>query len=150
MSENEISIKEVQTATLRKRTSQSGETYLISLTPALREAGIEEGELSFQVGEYVDEMGLVPAFDAELDESPATLTRKILKEGSGRGTLRVHIPKEVLEALPGFPDVDAIDWENPPELTVLAGPEMVAFEYNEPRSVTLGRDLGGDEHEGAE
>jgi hypothetical protein len=143
MSDDEISIDEIQTVTVRKRQSQHGRLILVSLTPAIRAAGLEAGGFfRFQLG-AVDEIGMVPALGFGPDEgiSSGPLTRKILAEGTGGQTLRLHIPEEALETIPGFPEIDAIDWDDPPELTVFAGDRMLAFELAESRSVTIDRDV---------
>ena len=150
MSDDEVSIDEIQTVTVRERQSQSGRLILVSLTPAIRAAGLEAGgSFRFQPG-AVDEIGMLPAlgFGPDEDISSGPLTRKILAEGTGGQTLRLHIPEEALEAIPGFPEIDAIDWDDPPELTVFAGDRMLAFELAESRSVTINRDVDDGNSEG--
>jgi hypothetical protein len=141
MPDDEISIDEIQTVTVRERKSQHGNSIVVSLTPAIRAAGLESGGwFRFQPG-AVDEIGMLPAlgFGSDEDVSEGPLTRKILFEGSG--TIRLHVPEEALEAIPGFPEIDAIEWDDPPELTVFAGDRMLAFELAESRSVTINRDV---------
>jgi len=140
MSDDEVSIDEIQTVTVRERRSQHGNSIVVSLTPAIRAAGLEGGGWFRFQPEAIDEIGMVPAigFGPDKDVSSGPLTRKILSEGSG--TLRLHIPEEALEVIPGFPEIDAIEWDDPPELTVWAGDRMLAFELAESCSVTIDRD----------
>ena len=145
MSDDEVSIDEIQTVTVRERQSQHGRLIVVSLTPAIKAAGLEAGgSFRFQPG-AIDEIEMLPAlgFGPDEDISDGPLTRKILAEGTGGQTLRLHIPEEALEAIPGFPEIDAIDWDDPPELTVWAGDRMLAFELAESRSVTIDRDIDG-------
>ena len=144
--ENDVAIREVQTATLRQHESQSSSSFRVSITPAIRAAGLESGGSFRFMPSEVDELGVLPALGSEesVDGRREPLARNIRREGANQGTLRLVIPREALEAIPGFPDVDAIDPEDPPELTVWAGDRMLAFELAERRSVTVDRDQGGD------
>ena len=147
MTDDEVPIREVQTATVRERPSQHGDAVVVSLTRAIRAAGLEDGG-SFRFDPAaVDELGMLPAigFEEVLPTARNSLVRKILNEGVGGSTLRLHIPEEALEAIPGFPPVEEIDWDDPPELSVWAGDRMLAFELAESRSVTIDRNAGDEE-----
>ena len=73
------------------------------------------------------------------DSRPSGNPSKGHNPGYESGTLRLVIPREALEAIPGFSDVDAVDSEDPPELTLWAGDRMLAFELAERCSVTVNR-----------
>ena len=150
MADDEVPIREIQTATVRRREYQTGDSYAVSLTRAIRAAGLEDGG-SFRFDpDAVDELGVVPALGSEEvpDRPRNSLMRKILKEGTGGKTLRLHIPEQALEAIPGFPPIEEIDWDDPPELSVWAGDRMLAFELAESRSVTIDRGAGEDDDGG--
>ena len=150
MPDHEVTIDEIQTVTVRERRSQHDNSVVVSLTPAIRAAGLEDGG-SFRFDpDAVEELGMVPALGSEEipDRTRNSLVRKILKEGTGGKTLRLHIPERALEAIPGFPPVEEIDWDDPPELAVWAGDRMLAFELAESRSVTIDRGTGDDDDGG--
>lgn len=138
MADDDIPIREVQTATLRRHGSRS---VKVSITEAIREAGLEDGgSFRFDPTAY-DELGMVPAIGrretVDGRRSENRLTRNIRKEGANN-TLRLVIPEPVLETL-GY-DIDEVDWEDPPEVTVWAGPELLAFDRPAARTVTVDRD----------
>jgi len=136
---------------VRERPSNNRDAVVVSLTQAIRVAGLEDGG-SFRFDpSAIEELGMLPAIGSEevLPTARNSLVRKILKEGVGGSTLRLHIPEDALEAIPGFPPIDEIDWDDPPELSVWAGDQMLAFELAESRSVTIDRSAGdSDEEEG--
>lgn len=138
---NNESIREVQTAQLR-RESASDTSYLVSLTPAIRAAGLEDGG-SFRFDpQAVPELGMLPAIgsEVEVDGRGDPLARNIRKQGTGGKTLRLVIPHEGLESL-GI-DPDTIDDDDPPELNVWAGEQLLAFELPEQRQVEIDRTPG--------
>lgn len=155
MTEDDVSIEKVQTATLRRHESQSSSSARISLTPAIRAAGLEDGGSFRFLPEKVAEFGMLPALGSEesADGRSVPLTRNILREGANKGTLRLVIPREALDAIPDLPAFDAIEWDDPPELTVWAGDRVLGFERQqqpESRSVTVDRDADRDGSEDAD
>ena len=144
-SEEDVAIREVQTAKLRL--DAHGSSIFITVTEAIRVAGLEDGG-SFRFDPAtVDELGMLAALGSEerVDGRSNPLARNIKNEGAG-STLRLVFPQQALEELV---DVDEIDWDNPPELNVWAGPRMLAFELPEKRTVSLSRndDEGSDRGE---
>jgi hypothetical protein len=136
MTDNTTDIHEVQTASLRQHGAGKN-SFVVSITKAIRAAGLEDGG-SFQfVPESVDEHGMLLAEGNEvtIDGRGDSLARNIRHQGAGGGTLQLVIPQEGLDAL-GI-DPDAIDWDNPPELTVWAGPQLLAFERAEQQSISV-------------
>ena len=96
--ENDVAIREVQTATLRQHESQSSSSFRVSIMPAIRAAGLESGgSFRFMLGE-VDERGMLPALESEksVDGRREPLARNIRREGANQGTLRLVIPREAL------------------------------------------------------
>lgn len=135
------SIREIQTAQLR-RESAGENTYLVSVTPAIRAAGLEDGG-SFRFDPHaVPELGMLPAIgsEVEVDGRGDPLARNIRQQGTGGQTLRLVIPHEGLEAL-GI-DPATMDDDNPPELNVWVGEQLLAFELPEQREVEINRTPG--------
>lgn len=125
---DDVDIRQVETATLRRQGTDDHWSVIVSITEAIREAGLGNGgSFRFDPG-AVDELGMVPAVGSEetVDGRREPLARNIKKEGEGGSTLRLVLPAEVLQALDIDPDV--IDWGDPPELTVWAGDLLLAFE----------------------
>jgi hypothetical protein len=143
--ENDVAIREVQTATLSQHESQSLSSFRASITPAIRAAGLESGGSFRFMPNESDELGMLPALGSEesVDGRRKPLARNIRREGVNQGTLRLVIPREALEAILGFSDVHVIDPDNPPELAVWAGDRMLAFELAERSSVTVDREQNG-------
>jgi hypothetical protein len=145
MTEDEIDIQKVQTAPLR-RTGAEENTVIVSITEAIRAAGLGDGGSFRFVPGAVEELGMVPALgsEQEADGRSEQLTRTIYREGAGEKTLRLIIPREALTELL---DPESIDWEDPPEVNVWAGDRMLAFDLAEPeeRTVTIDSDAGSEE-----
>ena len=140
MTEDEtVDIREVQTVKLR----HSKRSIVVRITDAIKAAGVEDG--SFRFDPYaVEEIGMVPAIAMEerIDGRTDPLTCSIHHEGAGN-TMSVSLPSDVLEAL-GI-DSDEINWDNPPELNVWAGDQLLAFERPDERTVQV--DRGNDSEE---
>ena len=142
MSENQdVDIREVQTAALRQQAADKG-TVIVSITEAIRAAGLEDGGSFRFVPSSVEEVGMLAAIGSEetVDGRSQPLARNIRREGRNGETLRLVIPHEALSLLI---DPESIDWENPPEVSVWAGDHMLAFELakDKERTVNIGRDM---------
>jgi hypothetical protein len=145
MSKNEADIREVQTARLRR--DKAGEsTVVVSVTVAIRAAGLEDGGSFRFVPSSVEEVGMLAAIGSEetVDGRSEPYARNIRHEGTGGGTLRLVIPPDALSQLT---DPESIDWEDPPEVNVWAGDRLLAFEMADPeeRTVHIDRDGEGGE-----
>lgn len=143
MSED-VDIREVEIVPIRRQGTEEHWSAMVAITQSIREAGLEDGG-SFQFDpDAADELGMVPAFGSEetVDGRRNPLTRNV-KHGSGETALRLVIPKDVLEAL-GI-DPDEIDWDDPPEVTVWAGDQLLAFERAGEQILSFDREGVGDE-----
>lgn len=132
----DVDIREVQIAPLRF----DNNSVVIRASAAIEAAGLADGgSLRFDPA-AVDELGLLPALGSptSADGRREPLTRSIQHKGAGQ-TLSVAIPPAALEAL-GI-DADDVDWDNPPELTVWAGPQLIALERPEQRTISVDRDV---------
>ncbi|WP_273737846.1 hypothetical protein [Natrinema soli] len=136
-----VDIREVQTVKLR----HSKGSIVVRITDAIRAAGVEDGSFRFDP-HAAEEIGMVPAIAMEerVDGRTDPLTCSIHHEGAG-GTMSISLPRDVLEEL-GI-DPDGIDWDNPPELNVWAGDQLLAFELPDERTVQVSR--GGDSKDDA-
>lgn len=145
MAEDEIDIQKVQTVPLR-RTGTEESTVIVSITEAIRAAGLGDGGSFRFVPGAVEELGMVPALgsEQEADGRSEQLTRTIYREGAGEKTLRLIIPPPALREIV---DPESIDWENPPEIDVWAGDRMLAFELaeTEEQTVHIDRDATGED-----
>lgn len=136
----DVDIQEVQNVPLRRdKTTQR--SVIVSITEAIRAAGLGDGgSFRFQPGS-VDEIGLLVALGSEetVDGRSERFARNIRTEGEGFETLRLVIPSEALETLV---DPEDIDWDAPPEVTVWVGDRLLAFELANPeeRTVPIDRD----------
>jgi hypothetical protein len=140
MSDDDVPIREVQTAKLRREGTDENWSAIVSITKAIRAAGLEDGgSFRFDPG-AVDELGMVPAMGSPsaADGRSEPLTRNIREEGTGGSTLRLVLPDDVLEAL-GIDD-DEVGGDDPVEVTVWAGDQLLAFERSEERMVEIDRD----------
>ena len=148
MAADEINIQKVQTAPLR-RTGAEENTVIVSITEAIRAAGLDDGGSFRFVPGAIDELGMVPALgsEQEADGRSEQLTRNIYREGAGEKTLRLIIPPAALREIV---DPESIDWSNPPEVAVWAGDRMLAFELaeKEEQTVHIDRDAGQKNIEG--
>ena len=137
----DINVREVQTATLRRQRADRG-TVLVSIPEAIAAAGLEDGG-SFRFDpSSVEETGMLVAIGSEeaVDGRSERFARTIREDGRYGETLRVVIPHEALSQLV---DPESIDWEDPPEVNVWAGDRLLAFEMADPeeRTVEVDRDL---------
>ncbi|PHQ45150.1 hypothetical protein DJ68_14690 [Halorubrum sp. C3] len=142
--DNNVPIREVQTATVRREGTDENWSAIVSITKAVRAAGLEDGG-SFRFDpSAIDELGMVPALGSPetADGRSEPLTRNVRKEGTGGSTLRLVLPDEVLDAL-DIPDED-VGGDDPAEVSVWAGDELVAFERSEERTVEVDRDEAED------
>jgi len=134
---DDVDIREVETAKLRRQGTEEHWSVIVSITEAIRQAGLEDGG-SFRFDpDAADELGMVPAIGSEetVDGRSEPLARNVKQEGAGGSTLRLVLPDEVLEALGIAPD--EIDWDNPSEVTVWAGDQLLAFERTGEQTVQL-------------
>ena len=143
LAEDETDIQKVQTVPLR-RIGTDENSVIVSITDAVRAAGLEDGgSFRFMPG-AVEELGMLPALgeEQEVDGRSERLTRNIYREGAGESTLRLIIPPSALREIV---DPESIDWEDPPEVNVWAGDRLLAFELAEPeeRTVAIDREAGG-------
>ncbi|MFW6382522.1 MAG: hypothetical protein ACOCZD_00605 [Haloferacaceae archaeon] len=133
-------IREVQTAKVRREGTDENWSAIVSITKAIRAAGLEEGgSFRFDPG-AVAELGMVPALGSPdtVDGRSEPLSRNIRQEGTGGKTLRLVLPDDVLEALDI--DDDEVGGDAPVEVTVWAGEQLVAFERSEERTVEIDRE----------
>jgi hypothetical protein len=145
MSDDDVPIREVQTAKVRREGTDENWSAIVSITKAIRAAGLEDGG-SFRFDPAaIDELGMVPALGAPetVDGRSEPLSRNVRQEGTGGRTLRLVLPDDVLEAL-GIDD-DEVGGDAPVEVTVWAGDQLLAFERSEERMVDIDRDAVGDE-----
>jgi hypothetical protein len=129
------------------RRDKAGEsTVVVSITEAIRAAGLEDGGSFRFVPNSIEEIGMLAAIGSEetVDGRSERYARNIRHEGTGGGTLRLVIPHDALSQLI---DPESIDWEDPPEVNVWAGDRLLAFEMADPeeRTVHIDRDGEGGE-----
>ena len=145
MAEDEVDIQKIQTVPLR-RTGAEENTVIVSITEAIRAAGLGDGGSFRFIPGAVEELGMVPALgsEQEADGRSERLTRTIYREGAGEKTLRLIIPPAALRKIV---DPESIDWENPPEVAVWAGDRMLAFELaeTEEQTVHIDRNAGQED-----
>ena len=141
---DETAIRHVQTAPIRADTNG---TYRVTITAAIRAAGLGDGALFRYIPEEVDNLGVVPALGSEGGKGSLRDQRTYTVEGAGEtGTaLRLSIPEVALDAL-GI-DVEDIpgpgDDGKPPLVDVFAGDRMIAFDASS--GISLG-DVLPDEY----
>ena len=141
-----IDIREVQTAPLRRDKASEG-TVIVSITEAIRTAGLEDGG-SFRFDPHtVEEIGMLAALGSEqqADGRSDPFARNIRHEGAQGKTLRLVIPREALSQLI---DPESIDWDDPPEVNVWAGDRLLAFEMADPEERTIQFDRDTTEMDG--
>jgi len=141
---DDVEIREVQTAKVRREGTDENWSAIVSITKAIRAAGLEDGG-SFRFDPLAaEELGMVPALGSPetADGRSEALTRNVRKEGAGGNTLRLVLPDDVLEAL-DLTD-DEIGGDEPAEVSVWAGDQLVAFEPLEERTVEVDRDEAED------
>jgi len=139
MQSNEsISLRPIQTAPPRReRANENG--IIVSLTEAIRAAGLESGGSFRFVPGAVEDLEMLPALgsDESVDGRSHPYRRNIRREGTHQSTLRLVIPQQAFATLL---DPDSIDWADPPLLNVWAGDQLLAFEVADKRSVDVDRD----------
>lgn len=142
--DEEADVREVETVPLRREKSDE-QTIVVSITDAIRAAGLEDGGSFRFVPGSVEEIGMLAALGSEeaIDGRSERFTRNIRSEGGDRYTRRLVIPREAVGELI---DTDSIDWENPPEVDVWAGDRMLAFELadREERTIRVEGDADND------
>ena len=138
-------IREIQTATLRYY--ESNQTITFSATKAIRAAGLEDGGSFRYVPEMKDEFGMLPALGSpeEADGRSDPLTSRIQHRGTDGKTKALNVPRACLEVLiedmPDINSADDIDWKaDPPEISIWAGPELLALGIPEERRMSVDRD----------
>jgi hypothetical protein len=144
MSNDDIPIREVQTVKVRREGSDENWSAIVSITEAIRKAGLEDGG-SFRFDpRAVDELEMVPAMGAPdaVDGRSEPLTRNVREEGAS-GTLRLVLPDDVLDALEI--NDEEVGGDDPVEVTVWAGDQLLAFERAQERTVEIDRDALEDE-----
>lgn len=145
MVEDEIDIQKVQTVPFRW-TGAEESTVIVSITEAIRVAGLAGGG-SFRFDpRAAEELGMVPArgSEQEVDGRSEKLTRNIYREGAGEKTLRLVIPPEAVREIV---DPETIDRDNPPEIDVWAGDHLLAFELAEAEERTVHIEPEGTDEE---
>ena len=135
----EADVREVETVPLRRGKSDEN-TVIVSITDAIRAAGLADGgSFRFMPGS-VTEIGMLAALGSEeqVDGRSERFTRNIRSEGGSGYTRRLVVPRDALAELI---DPDSIDWDDPPEVTVYAGDRLLAFELTnrEERSIPVER-----------
>lgn len=125
--DDETAIRHVQTAPIREDTNG---TYRVTITAAIRAAGLGSGALFRYIPEEVDNLGVVPALGSDGGAGSVRDQRTYTVEGGGEtgDALRLTIPESALDAL-GI-DVEAIGTDDgmPPLVDVFAGDRMIAFD----------------------
>lgn len=142
---DEADVREVETVPLRREKSDE-QSIVVSITAAIRSAGLEDGgSFRFMPGS-VAEIGMLAALGSEerVDGRRERFTRNIRHEGNGSYTRRLVIPHDALGELI---DPDSIDWDNPPEVRVYAGDRLLAFEAanREERTIQVDRDVNNSD-----
>ena len=134
MDESEVDVRKVQTVPLR-RTGAEENTVIVSITKAIRAAGLENGGSFRFMPRAVEELGMLPALgeEQEVDGRSEKLARNIYREGAGE-TFRLIIPPSALRKII---DPETINWEDPPEVDVWAGDRLLAFEMADPEKRTV-------------
>jgi len=130
----DVPVRHVQTAKIRYRPDT--DQYRVSLTGAIRAAGLGANAMFRYLPEEVDELGLVPALGAEEGELPNDeRTYSVVGTGPDMGTLRLQIPETVLAALGIDTDPEAAQAGELPLLDVYAGDRMIAFDKSSARAI---------------
>lgn len=143
----EADVREVETVPLRRGKSD-GNSVVVSVTDAIRAAGLADGgSFRFMPGS-VAEIGMLAALGSEeqVDGRREQFSRNIRSEGGSGYTRRLVVPRDALAELI---DPDSINWDDPPEMNVWAGDRLLAFEMADPeeRTIEIGRDATGGEGE---
>lgn len=139
MTTDEFELHEVQTAHIRWHKNRPA----VTATDALRQAGLRSGGALIYDPDTVDELGKLFAMadpTLETDGRSSTWVRSITREGDGNA-LVVSIPPEGLERLGySLDDIKTATGDDRPQVTIHAGPGLVAFEKPPSETVALDRD----------
>lgn len=121
-----VPIRHVQTARVRYD-DQTGQ-FKLTLTPAIRAAGLDQNAMFRFIPEEVDNLGLVPALGSKSGTGNLRdeRTYSVSPAGAAGEVLRLQIPEDALDAL-GI-DTDAAKEDEAPLLDVFAGDRMIAFD----------------------
>lgn len=125
---DESPIKHVQTA--RIRYEEGHDRYRLTLTPAIRAAGLGEDAVFRFIPEEVDNLGVVPALGSE-DASGHVRdnrTYSVISGGATGDAFRLQIPEAALDALGIDTSTAAAETDDLPLLDVYAGDRMIAFD----------------------
>lgn len=135
----EADVREVETVPLRREKSDE-QSVVVSITDAIRAAGLADGGSFRFVPGSVAEIGMLAALGSEeqVDGRREQFSRNIRSEGGSGYTRRLVVPRDALAELI---DPDSISWDDPPEVTVYAGDRLLAFEIanREERSIPVER-----------
>ena len=143
-SEN-VPIRHIQTVHIRY--DEHTGKYRLTLTPAIRAAGLDANAMFRYLPEEVDELGLVPALGVEdgITSPRDGRTYSVVAEGKG-DVFRLQIPETALEALGIEPDPETAKEGNLPMLDVFAGDRMIAFDRS--NAIAISTKLLPDDFEG--
>lgn len=140
--------RHVQTAKIRHGSEYN--QYRLTLTKAIRAAGLGVNAMFRYLPEEVDELGLVPALGSEgggLHNDDRTYS--VAGEGKTGAALRLQIPEEALNALDIDTDYEAAQAGELPLLDVYAGDRLLAFDKSSDRTIPTDQlpadlDVAGD------
>ena len=145
----DATVRKVQTTRLRQQSSAT-EAVIVTISEAIRAAGLEDGGSFLFDPSSVEEIGMLAAIGSEetVDGRSERYARNIRNEGRGQ-TRSLVISADALEELL---DPESIDWENPPELNVWVGDRMLAFELagTEERTVNIDHEAADEDADGGE
>lgn len=131
---DDVPVRPVQTARIRYKPST--DQYRLTLTQAIRAAGLDKNATFRYVPEEVDQLGVVPALGS--DSADTTLrdgrTYSVSSEGATGEALRLQIPAAALEAL-GI-DTDTEEVDDLPLLDVYAGDQLLAFDISNAKTIS--------------
>lgn len=134
MLKGDTDIRKVQKATLRH--NEVSESTVISITEAIRVAGLENGGSFHFDPNSIEENGMLTAIGSKenVDGRSERYARNIRHEGEEGGTLGLVIPHELLEKLI---EPKSIESEEPSEVAVWAGDRLLAFEMGKAEERTV-------------
>ena len=121
-----LPIQHVQTVEVQQKTGSN--EYRATITEAVRAAGLKEGA-TFQFKPYeIEELGVIPALGAAADEDAPRDRHTRTATTDGKASIRIALPKEVVEALESHAESERDeDEEHPLLLDVFAGERMIAL-----------------------
>jgi hypothetical protein len=130
----DVPVRHVQTAKIRYRPDT--DQYRVSLTDAIRAAGLGADAMFRYLPEEVDELGLVPALGADDGKLPNDdRTYSVVGTGPTGETLRLQMPEDALDALGIDTDPETAQAGELPLLDVYAGDRMIAFDKSSARAI---------------